>query len=149
MRKINRRKNPIVFSIAFSPPTNKHLLLAFQKPCLFYKLIFFPIRESSPLAFGKTQPYWENSFAHSSRIPHLCSRDHLWFSYRALSIQAEHPPPLGSTGKVLGWAFYNSKSSNRSASQPATSSEIQRNSTRTVTLSRSHYGLFSLSKLPL
>ena len=94
MRKINRRENPIVFSIAFSLPTNEHLPLAFKKPYTFYKLIFLPARDSPPPAFGKISLYRENSFEHLSRIPQLCSCDRAWFSYRAFSIHAEHPPSL-------------------------------------------------------
>ena len=91
MQRINRRENPIVFSIVFSLPTNEHLPLAFKKPCTFYKLIFLPEDDSPPPSFGKIPPYQEKSFAHLSRIPQLCSRDRTCFSYRAFSIHAEHP----------------------------------------------------------
>ena len=92
-RKINRRENPIVFSIAFSLPTNKYLPLAFKKPCTFYKLIFLSARDSSPFAFDKIPPYREKSFAHLLRILQLFSRDRTWFSYRVFCIHAEHLPP--------------------------------------------------------
>ncbi len=92
MRRMNRRENLIVFSIAFSLPTNEHLSLAFKKSCTFYKLIFLPSRDSSAPALRKIPLYRENLFAHLFKIPQLCSRDRKWFSYGAFCIHAEHPP---------------------------------------------------------
>ncbi len=91
MRRMNKRKNPIVFLRAFSLPTNKHLPLAFKKPCTFYKLIIHPASDSSHIAVGKISTYQEKSFVYLPRIPQLCSRDRAWFSYRAFFILVEHP----------------------------------------------------------